>query len=46
MALDQYQRFADLHHRRGIGDVLGGGAPMAPFAETVAAQRDKLLNER
>jgi hypothetical protein len=46
VALDQNERLADLHHRRGVGDVLGGGAPVAPFAEPIAAQRHELLHHR
>ena len=46
MPLDQDERLADLHHRGGISDVLGGGAPVAPFAEPIAAQTDKLLHDR
>ncbi len=44
--LDEFERLADLQHRRGVGDVLGGGAPMAPFAETAATQRHQLLHDR
>ncbi len=44
--LDQNERLADLHHRRRIGDVLRRRAPVAPFAEAVAAQRDELLHHR
>ena len=35
--LDDVERLADLHDRSGVGDVLGGGAPMRPFAEPVFA---------
>ena len=28
----------------GVGDVLGGGAPMAPFAEPLGAEADDLLH--
>ena len=34
----QFERGADLHDRGGVGDVLRGGAPMAPLAEPVGAQ--------
>ena len=44
--LDQRERVADLHDGRGVGDVLRGGAPVAPFAEAVLAQRDELLHHR
>ena len=42
--LDQVERRADLHDGRGVGDVLGGRAPMAPFAEPVVAEADDLLH--
>ena len=41
---DELERGADLHDRGGVGDVLRGRAPMAPLAETVAAQTDDLLH--
>jgi hypothetical protein len=41
---DELERGADLHDRGGVGDVLGGRAPMAPFAETVGTQTDDLLH--
>ena len=43
---DQGERLADLHDGGAVGDVLGGGAPMAPFAVPVAAERDELLHHR
>ena len=46
VGLDEVERLADLQDGRGVGDVLGGGAPMAPFAEAVAAQADELLHHR
>ncbi len=42
--LDEVERLADLQDGGGVGDVLGGGAPMAPFAQAVTAQRDELLH--
>ncbi len=42
--LDQVERGADLQDRRGVGDVLRGGAPMAPLAEPVGAEPDDLLH--
>ena len=44
--LDDFERFADLHDRGGVGDVLGGGAPVRPFAEPVLAKLHKLLDDR
>ena len=41
---DQVERGADLQDRGGVGDVLRGGAPMAPFAQPVGAQVDDLLH--
>ena len=41
-AIDDRQAFADLQHRGGVGDVLRGRAPVAVFAELVAAQRVEL----
>src|SRR6516164_4865059 len=35
---------ADLQDRRRVGDVLGGCAPMAPFAESVGTERYELLH--
>ena len=35
---------ADLHDGRGVGDVLRGGAPVAPFAEPLVAERHDLLH--
>ena len=37
---------ADLHDRRGVGDVLRGRAPVAPFAEAVLAELDELRHHR
>src|SRR5262249_26514637 len=42
--LDEVERRADLQDRRGVGDVLRGGAPVAPFAETVGTEADDLLH--
>src|SRR4029078_12933964 len=42
--LDQFERGADLHDRRRVGDILRSGAPMAPSPEPVAAQTDDLLH--
>ncbi len=42
--LDEQERVADLQHGRGVGDVLRGGAPVAPLAEAVGAQRHDLLH--
>jgi hypothetical protein len=44
VGFDEVERFADLQDGGGVGDVLGGGAPVAPFAQAVAAQRDELLH--
>src|SRR5256886_16841504 len=44
IVLDEHEALADLQHRGGVGDVLGGGAPMAPFAEAVGAQLPELLD--
>src|SRR5439155_19400598 len=41
---DEIERVADLHYRRGVGDVLRGRAPVAPFAESIGAQRYDLLD--
>ncbi len=46
VGFDQGQRLADLQHGGGVGHVLRGGAPMAPLAEPVAAERDELLHHR
>ena len=46
VGFDEVERLADLQDGRGVGDVLGGGAPVAPFAETVPAQGDELLHHR
>ena len=46
VGLDEVERLADLQDGGGVGDVLGGGAPVAPFAQAVAAQRDELLHHR
>ena len=43
--LDDRQRLADLEHRRGVRDVLRRGAPVAVFAQLVAAQRIKLRDD-
>ena len=43
--LDQVERVPDLQHGRGVGDVLGRGAPVAPLAEPVPAQPDQLLHD-
>src|SRR6185369_188092 len=40
----QFEGGADLHDRRSVGDVLRGGAPMAPLAEPVGAEVDDLLH--
>ena len=37
---------ADLHDGRGVGDVLGGRAPVAPFAEAALAELDELRHHR
>jgi len=42
---DELERGADLHDRHGVGDVLRGGAPVAPFTETVGAKLDDLLHD-
>ena len=34
---DELERVADLQDHGGVGDVLRGGAPVAPFAETLGA---------
>ena len=44
--LDDREALADLHDGRGVGDVLGGGAPVAPFAETALAEIDELRDHR
>ncbi len=44
--LDEIEGFADLQDSGGVGDVLGGGAPMTPLAEAVPAQRNELLDDR
>src|SRR5262249_1765353 len=41
----ELERGADLHDRHGVGDVLRGGAPVAPFAETLGAKLDDLLHD-
>src|SRR4249919_1848855 len=41
--LDNDERLANLHDRGGVSDVLGGGAPVRPFAEPVFAELYKLL---
>src|SRR5450759_3531668 len=46
LLLENVERFADLHDGGGVGDVLGGGAPVAPFAEPALAQLDELLDHR
>ena len=46
IGLDQHQRVAHLQHRRGVGDVLRRGAPMAPLAKPALAQRHELLHHR
>ena len=40
------EALADLHDRRGVGDVLRGGAPVAPFAEIALAEIDELRHDR
>ena len=40
------ERRADLHHGRGVGDVLGGRAPVAPLAQALGAFLDDLLHHR
>src|SRR5258707_9120511 len=45
ISLDEFEGFADLQDSGGVRDVLGGGAPMAPFAEAVPAQRNELLDD-
>ena len=44
--LDEAERLAHLHHGRGVGDVLGGGAPVAPFAQALGAFLHDLLHHR
>ncbi len=44
VVLDEREALADLQHRGGVGDVLSGGAPMAPFAQAVGAQLHQLLD--
>ena len=44
VSLDEIERVADLQHIGGIGDVLRGCAPVAPFTEAVGAQRHDLLD--
>src|SRR6187401_545421 len=36
--LDDRERLANLHNCGGIGDVLGGGAPVRPFPEPILAE--------
>jgi hypothetical protein len=43
--LDERERGADLHHGRGVGDVLRRRAPVAPFAEPVSRRGDELLHD-
>ena len=40
------ERLADLHDGRGVGDVLGGRAPVAPFAEPALAELHELRHDR
>ena len=44
--LDERERLADLHDGGGVGDVLGGGAPVAPFAQAALAELDELRHHR
>ena len=44
--LDEGQCLPDLHNGCRVGDVLSGGAPVRPFAESVLAQLYQLLNDR
>ncbi len=44
--LHQHECGADLQNRGGVRDVLRRGAPMAPFAEPVAAEPHQLLHHR
>src|SRR5207302_1034886 len=44
VGLDQIERLADLHDGGGVGDVLRGRAPVAPFAEPFIAERHDLLH--
>jgi hypothetical protein len=46
LVLDQHECVANLQDRRGVGDVLRGRTPMAPFAEPVAAFLHELLHHR
>ena len=46
VALDQRQPFAHLQHGGGVGDVLGGCAPMAVLAELVLAVGVDLVHHR
>ena len=45
LGVDDREPLADLQHGRGVGDVLRGGAPVAVFAELVAAQRVQLRDD-
>src|SRR5262249_43650681 len=45
VVVEELERGGDLHDRRGVGDVLRGGAPVAPFTETVGAKLDDLLHD-
>jgi hypothetical protein len=45
IVLHDRQGLADLKHRRGIRDVLRRGAPVAVFAQLVAAQRVELRDD-
>ena len=45
LGVDDRQPLADLQHRRGVGDVLRRRAPVAVFAELVAAQRVELRDD-
>ena len=38
-ASSRVERLADLQHGSAVGDVLSGGAPVAPFTVPVAAER-------
>ncbi|MNS86374.1 hypothetical protein D3C72_1202760 [compost metagenome] len=44
--LDQCQALAHLQYRRCVGNVLGGGAPMAEFAKPIPAVRVDLVDHR
>src|SRR3546814_10901726 len=46
LAFDEVERRAKLQDDGGVHDVLSGGAPMAVFAEAVAAGLHDLLHQR